>query len=465
MPNFLTTVAQQINSRFNNQLHRMAIVFPNRRQSIFFKHHLQQILTPPAFLPELLTIEALVQKSSMYPIADHFVQSFALYDAYAEAMASRQNDKLLDYEKFYSIGDILLRDFEELDANLCYVPKVYEQLKDIEGIEKSFDILSDEQKQFLQNFWSSFSSEKRSIQQQKFLELWEMLPTIYQLFHQKLATQQLTTLGMVYRQLAGGKPTRKAFSDGWQHVAFVGFNAFNKAEETLLQHWQEQGKASLWMDIDEHYTNNPLHEAGHFIRRNLYQLQLKNELPLLKEIAGKTTTVPVIAAQGAVAQTKFLSQWLSQVQAINTTLPSSSIAIILADEGLLLPVLQSLPTGLGKVNVTMGYPLKQSVLFSFIQTFFLIQTDLAIHHHRDVSHEQVQAFLQHPLCDWAAHVKQNLQHHIVSEVLLRIPLYQLQGHSDIGNYMFNPLHQPTDIFSRLLNLLEACNRNKKNGCR
>ena len=454
---FLKTVAHQINTRFSNQLHRIAVVFPNHRQAVFFKSYLQEILLPPAFLPELLTIEELVQRSSIHPVADHFVQSFALYDAYAEVMTESRNEQPLDYEKFFSIGDILLRDFQELDAYLCYVPKVYEQLKDIEGIEKSFDILSDEQKQFLKNFWSSFSSERKSVQQQKFLELWQMLPAIYQLFHQKLADQQLTTLGMAYRQLAAEKQSRQSFADGWQHIAFVGFNAFNKAEETLLQRWQQQGKASLWMDIDEHYVANQLHEAGHFIRRNIYKLQLKNELPLLKEIAAKTSTIEVIAAQGATAQTKFLPQWLSGLASDKS---GKSIAIILGDEGLLLPVLQSLPTELGNVNVTMGYPLKQSVLFSFIQTFFLVQTDLAIHHDRDVNHEQVLAFLQHPLCDWTDIVKQDLQMRMVKEVMLRIPLNQLQGHSDIGNYVFSPLHKPGDIFSRLLSMLEAFHRNK-----
>ena len=474
MQQFLKTVAEQINTRFSGQLHRIAIIFPNRRQSVFFKDYLQQILTPPAFLPEMLTIEELVQRSSLYPVADHFVQSFALYDAYAQVMAESKNEQPLDYEKFYTIGDILLRDFQELDAYLCHVTQVYEQLKDIEGIEKSFDILSDEQKQFLKTFWSSFSSERKSVQQQKFLELWGMLPAIYELFHQKLAEQQLTTQGMVYRQLAAEKQGRQGFTDGWQHIAFVGFNAFNKSEETLLQRWQTQGKASLWMDIDDHYTANPQHEAGHFIRRNLYKLQLKNELPLLKEIAGKTTPIQVISAQGSVAQTKYLSRWLNGplshkgVPHSNPPLVpplenrgKESIAIILADEGLLLPVLQSLPPELGNVNVTMGYPLKQSVLFSFIQTFFLIQIDLAIHQDRDVSHEQVQAFLQHPLCDWADAVKKNLQYRMVNEVMLRIPLNQLQGHSDIGNYVFSPLHKPTDIFSRLLSLMEAFHRNKK----
>jgi len=467
---FLKKVAQQINTRFSNQLHRIAIVFPNRRQSIFFKSYLQEILTPPAFLPELLTIEELVQRSSIHPMADHFVQSFVLYDAYAETMEQSRNEHPLDYEKFYAIGDILLRDFQELDAYLCNVPKVFEQLKDIEGIEKSFEILSDEQKQFLKTFWSSFSSERKSVQQQKFLELWKMLPSIYKLFHQKLSEQQLTTQGMAYRLMAAGRQTRPDFANGWQHVAFVGFNAFNKAEETLLQHWQQQGKASLWMDIDEHYVTNPQHEAGHFIRKNLYKLQLKNELPLLKEIAGKTTTLQVISAQGSVAQTKYLPQWLKSLpsfkeESISSRIDKSyrqeSIAIILADEGLLLPVLQSLPAELSNVNVTMGYPLKQSVLFSFIQTFFFIQTDLAFHHDRDISYEQVQAFLQHPLCDWGDGVKQNLQYRMVNEVLLRIPLNQLQGHSDIGNYVFSPLHKPMDIFSRLQRMMEAFQRSKR----
>lgn len=457
MQPFLKNVAEAIAQRFGDQLYRIAIVFPNRRQIVFFRNYLQQILTPPAFLPELLTIEELIERSSSYTIADHFTQSFELYKAYTQVVRKKYNDQIIDYEKFYAIGDILLRDFEELDASLSNIDKVFEQLKDIESIEKKFDILNDEQKQFLKTFWSNFSAEKKSAQQQKFLHLWEMLPTIYQLFHQLLSNQQLATQGMAYRKLVSGE-TRKNFIGNWNHIAFVSFNALNKAEETILQQWQKQGKASLWVDADEHYVVNQQHEAGYFIRKNLYKLKLQNELPLLKNLATANTQIHIIATQGAVTQAKLVPQWLSQ---FTQTSIQESVAIILADEGLLLPVLQSLPPEIRNVNVTMGYPLQQSILFSFIQLFFDIQIDLAAHHDRDINYKLVHAFLQHPLCDWQNEVKQYIQQKIIKEVLLRYPLHQLKNHTDIGNYIFTPVQQSVEVFDRLSSILEAFHYDEK----
>ncbi len=498
---FLQTVSKQIGQRFKKQLHQVAVVFPNRRQSIFFKKYLLETITPPTFLPELLTIEELVQKSALYTVADKLVQSFALHEAYANAMLQTGGDNILSYEKFYPIGDILLRDFQELDANLADVAVVFRSLKDMEEIEKAFEQLSEEQREFLQNFWGSFSASHKSIQQQKFLQLWETLPAIYKDFHNLLRAQQFTTMGMAYRQLANNQPSRQAFADGWKHIAFVGFNAFNKAEEKLLGRWQAENKASLWMDADAHYIKNIQHEAGHFIRRNLQDLGLKNELPLLENIAASQMPLQIISAQGAVAQAKVLPEWLEKVggwriedgskkmadggwqiadegdigtksnnqftgetknteirdlepPSANRHLPSNSTAIILADEGLLLPVLQSLPENIGKINVTMGYPLQQTSLFSFIQLFFIVQQDLAAHKFQAVSFEHVQAFLQHSLCDWPHTARQQLQQNIIKQVMLQVPLHLLQNHSSVGNFLFSPIQKPLQVFERLSRCME-----------
>lgn len=460
MKPFLKIVAEKLHDRFGTTLHQVAVVFPNRRQSIFFKDYLSKIIIPPAFLPELLTIEELVQRSAYFPIAPPIVQSFILYEAYTEVIQSAKDITPLDYEKFYPIGEILTRDFEDLDAYLCDISVVYKQLKDIENIEKSFSFLSDEQQQFLKRFWSTFSTERKSLQQEKFLSLWEILPEVYQLFHKKLSEKQLISKGLAYRNLANNEFSRKKFSNDWQHIAFVGFNAFNKSEEVLLQRWQKENKASLWMDVDEHYIKNVQHEAGHFIRRNIETLGLKNELEVSNAINTTQKKIDVIATEGNAIQAKLLAQWLKQPEIIENT---ASAAIILADEKLLLPVLQSIPDEISQVNVTMGYPLQQTVLYSLIQLFFEIQKDLQVHNEYDISYIQVQAFLQHALCDWNDKVRQELQQKIIDEVMHRVPLNKLQGYSSIGNYIFTPLEQPLQIFERLLSILEALQQVKNFG--
>ncbi len=455
MQPFLHTVATELYNRYQNELYRVALVFPNRRQCVFFSHYLSQIVAPPALMPEQFTIEEMVQRSSLLTIASRVAQSFVLYEVYREVMQRVIKD-LPGYEKFAPLADIILRDFDELDAYSANIEQVYSQLKDIEAIEKSFDTLSDEQKEFLSTFWSSFSNNKKSSQQERFLELWENLPLIYSLFHQRMEERQLCTQGIAYRNLAANKPSRKAFADGWQHIAFVGFNAFNKAEESWLQRWQKEGKCSLWLDVDAHYVNNPIHEAGHFIRRNLSSLKLRNELPLLHQLSVAQTPLNIVATQGSIMQAKLLPQWLSQLG--NNS--NMKLAVVLADEALLLPVLQSLPAGIGTVNVTMGYPLQQTALFSFIELFFEVQQHLFSHRGTTVNHQLVQQFLQHALCDWPDDTRQRLQGKMIKDIWLHIPVAELKHHSDIGDYIFLPVFKTTEVFDRLLHLVGALHRHR-----
>lgn len=457
MQPFLHTVATELYNRYKNELYKVALVFPNRRQCVFFSHYLSQIVTPPALLPEQFTIEEMLQHSSIHPIAGRVAQSFVLYNVYQQVM-QRVLPELPSYEKFAPLADILLRDFDELDANLANVEQVYSQLRDIEAIEKSFDSLTEEQHQYLKQFWSSFSPDRTSSQQERFLVLWENLPQIYRQFHQQMERENSCTQGMAYRNLAWNKPSQSSFAEGWQHVAFVGFNALNKAEETWLQRWQQEEKLSLWLDADAHYVQHPKHEAGHFLRRAVGPLGLQNQLPLLHEILGKEMPLHIIATQGSVMQAKLLQQWR---ESLPTTADPQKLAVILADEAMLLPVLQSLPPGIGTVNVTMGYPLQQTALFSFIELFFEIQEDLQHHRERDVEYRLVQRFLQHSLCNWEGEAKERLQKRIIGDILLRVPLSLLQLQGNIGDYVFAPVHKTTDVFARLLQILAAINQQEQ----
>ena len=452
---FLHTVAQQLYQRHQGQMHRLAVVFPNRRQAAYFSHYLQQIAEPPAIFPELLTIEALVTQSAALPIANPLVQSFALYDAFTTVSlaAGDAPENIVAFDKFYGIAETLLKDFGELDNYMADVGQVCHTLLGIEAIDKLFDYLTDEQKLFLRQFWAG--TLHKGAAQARFLLLWQRLPQIYLAFHKNLEAVQCTTLGMAYRQLGDNTPTRPRFAAGWNHVAFVGFNAFNRAEESVLLRWQQTGYCSLWFDADNYYVQNPEQEAGLFLRRNLHQLQLQNALPLLNAIATRTAPITVVAVQGKVAQAKWISEWLSNLP---SNVPGLGAGILLADEGLLLPALQSLPRDTPKVNVTMGYPLKQSVVYAFVEMFFGLHNDFAAHGHRTVHYSFAQAWLNHPFCDWTALQKEKLEAEVLRKMIQRLPYAQLQLAGSLSAALFAPLLSVADLFVRLRQLLEGISK-------
>ncbi len=446
--NFLENTARQLYQRHKNNMHLLAVVFPNRRQSVFFRDYLKQLVAPPAFVPELLTIEELVQLSSDQFVAEPLVQSIELYKAYVTVCNKNNEENIPGFEQFYPIGETLLKDFREMDTYLVDIAQACRVLKDIEIIEKSFEQLTDEQRTFLKKFWSSL--QNRSLAQERFLKLWERLPAIYQQFHQQLHSQNSSSLGWLYRQLAAGNPSLSSFTSGWDHIAFVGFNAFNKAEETIIYKWQQNGFASLWFDADKYYLENKQQEAGFFLRKNFEQTGLTNELPLLNVIGNSKMAVTVTSVMGHTAQTKLIGQWLEGLPPNS----SDSIAIILADENLLIPVLQSIPANSAPVNVTMGYPLQQTVLFSFIKLYFDILTSLGGTGFRFLYFQQVQDWLNHPLCDWEPGENEALLLKMTTENLLQVPVKMLQKKSAISSLMMSPLLSNADIFSRLRQMLQ-----------
>jgi hypothetical protein len=456
MQSFLEIVATQLYEQHKGKLHQLAVVFPNRRQGVYFLHYLEKMVAVPAVLPEMLTIEELVQRSTTLPVADPLVQGFALYDAFVQTSISEgdQPEEIATFEVFYPLGETLLKDFRELDNYLADVDQVYRVLYNIETIDKLFDYLTEEQRAFLKSFWAGASN--KSVVQEKFLKLWQRLPKIYRAFHEMLTRQGLTTMGAAYRQLAGNSANRQGFETAWTHIAFVGMNALNKSEETFIKRWQEAGKASLWLDADTWYTKlpksgEPEQEAGLFIRRNLHTVGLKNVLPLLDTIAKKEMKITAMAAPGQLAQAKLVGQWL---QSLPKQADTMKIGILLADETLLLPVLQSLPDGVKGYNVTMGYPMKQSPVFSFVQLFFNIHHQLSKTRYKSLYHEQVSAWLNHPFCDWAMEEREKLQQKMMQDLLLQVPVKHLQKVSEMGNWLFLPLSSIADVFGRLSRLFE-----------
>src|SRR5690606_36429007 len=150
--------------------------------------------------------------------------------------------------------------------------------------------------------------------------------------------------------LAEGRAPNPYFIDRYKHVAFVGFNALSQCEVTLFTQWQEAGKALFFFDADDYYFSDDLQEAGLFLRKNIHQFGLRNALGGFPAMLGtKTGPIELTAVSGKVAQAKVLSKLLAN-RPVDGETPMST-AIILADESLLIPVLQSLPEGID-FNVT-----------------------------------------------------------------------------------------------------------------
>lgn len=419
---FLHRVAADLLSRFGDDLKDVAVVLTNKRPIVFLRKHLADLSGKPIWSPSFFTVQEFFAQSSQFPQTSPLSQFFILHQLHNQLLREEGRPEEAP-DEFYPLAETILADFAQLDYDIVDPGEVYAELRDIAMLEQRFPHLSTEQQRFMRQFWESFSIGKQTAIQQKFLQLWGRLPKLYQRFKEELSRQGLTTGATTYRDLATGRAHDPRFIDAYKRIAFVGFNALSRCEVKLFTQWQEAGHALFYFDADSYYVDDDLQEAGLFLRKNIRQYGLRNALgEFPAALDAKAGSIDLISAAGKVAQAKLIPKLLSGKAADKAS--ATQVAIILADENLLIPLLQSLPEGID-FNVTVGYPLMQSTLFGFIDLWLGIQQHLATNNGYSVHHLDVEAAITHPLSGILPKERQNIQEKINTNQWLEVPVGEL----------------------------------------
>lgn len=437
MKAFLREVAESLVTTLGNDLQHTAIIFNNKRPVPYLQHHLADVIGKPFWSPSFFTIQEFFALSSNFQVADGFTQFFTLFEAYNELL-TKEGDANIKPDVFYPVARIILSDFAQIDNDLVDANRLFEELGDIAVIQKEFQHLTEEQREFLERFWSSFSVGKQQNHQEQFIRMWRRMPKLYESFHQRLKEKGKTTMAHIYRTLAEGKEDIPEFINayGKGKLAFAGFNALSNAEAVLFQRWSEAGKALFYFDTDAYYMEDQLQEAGLFLRKNIHKLQLPNALaPDKSMIRNKDKEVRVYKALGQTAQAKVLQEdLLADYPDLDVQDSAGKLAVILADESLLLPVLQTIPSQYDHgsqrsaidINVTMGYPLLASSLFGLADLWLTIQVQLMDEKKDTVYYREVEAFLSHPLVAMESDLRTRIQSKILTEQQIDVPVLRLQ---------------------------------------
>ncbi len=343
------------------------VVFPNKRARLYLSRYLGELTGKPVWAPQYITISEMMEQYSGYVIADRLTLLFGLYEAYRAATGSNES-----FDTFYPYAETLLADFDEIDKYLVNARDLFTNLAGFKALDGRFGYLTDEQVAYIQRFWKTFTPESISGGQATFISLWEALPAVYDLFRNRLDTEKLAYEGMAYRKAITRLDEdihNRLFTAG--KYLFVGFNALNACEEKLFRLLKMQGKAEFFWDYDTWYTNNDIHEAGYFIRKNLRDFPQVKPLPTenLRHEKASVVFVPVSSNSGqAVALPQLL-----QKAGLNETTDAERTAVVLADESLLIPALYAIPEWIPDINVTMGYPLAGSSVDNLVDSLYLLQ--------------------------------------------------------------------------------------------
>lgn len=456
MKPFLKEVAEDLVHQLDSQLQHSAIIFNNKRPSAYLQSHLADIIQKPFWSPSFFTIQEFFALSTHLKIADSFTQFFTLYAQYNKLLQG-EGGYAMELDQFYPIARIILGDFAQIDNDLVNAGKLFSELEDIAEIDLQFDYLSPEQQQFLKDFWRSYSEGKQKKQQEQFIRMWRRMPELYDAYHAALKEKGLITMGQVYRQLAEGTAALPDFTAPFASgkLVFVGFNALTQAEAVVFKRWQNEDKALFYFDTDTYYLNDKTQEAGLFLRKNLEKTGLVNALGESKPfIKASVKTIDVYQTQGHTAQAKILGK------ALQADYPS--LAIILADESLLLPVLQTIPTTYFdgqenqklNLNVTMGYPLVASSIFGLADLWLSIQAQMAESKEDAVNFKEVEAFLSHPLTGVSEKTRDKIQQTLLAEQMVDVPVARLQGQKRLFELFFPRVQQASEATNALQAVLK-----------
>lgn len=361
MKSFLAYVAEDIIQKYGTDLSRTAVVFPNKRASLFLNEHLARLTNgKPLWSPAYITISELFRQQSSLTVADPIKLVCDLHKSFCLHTGS---DETLD--KFYGWGQLLISDFDDIDKNMADAERVFANLRDIHELD-DLSYLTDEQRQLLKQFFSHFTEEHETELKQRFLRLWSHFTDIYHDFNERLAQQGLAYEGALYRSVVTNNQ-ETITNNSYDRYLFVGFNLLQKVEQQLFSQLQKEGKARFYWDFDDYYMQQ--HEAGRFIAS--YLSYFPNELDSQREDIYKNFQQPkditYLAAPTEHIQARYVSKWLRDQQRYKD---GRRTAIVLCNEQLLPTVIHCLPDEVEKVNITTGYPLSQTPVASFIQRYY-----------------------------------------------------------------------------------------------
>lgn len=387
---FLQQIAHQIYQDHANELGETTVIFPNRRAGLYFREYLKKEISGPVWSPVILSFQDFVAYQSESQLADKLFLTHRLYKIYSDVLKSKEG-----FDRFYYWGQMLLKDFDDVDKYLVDPENLYANLSRQKQLDLTFDFLDEEQKAIIKRFWQGFEQTK-SEQKERFQFVWERLFAVYSKFQQSLKKEGLAYEGMQYRFVAENLDTI-LFKNLNGPVVFAGFNAFNLAEDQIITWFIKNRGAKIYWDVDDYYMREENQEAGKFFRdykkRTIFENTFPKELP--RNLKAKTASMTLTGVPEQIGQAKIVGQKLQELLKENPALDLRKVAIVLADESLLFPVLHSLPEKIEAINVTMGFPLTNAPLNSLIE--HILDMQLRRNKQGLFHYKSVLAILKHPL--------------------------------------------------------------------
>ena len=447
MQKFLESVARDLWDRYGERVGELKVILPNTRTRIFLVDALSKIARKPLWSPEFLSIDSLMMELAGLNRVDPIVAIVELFKIYS---SFHKNESL---DTFYRWGEVLLSDYDAVDKYLIDAEMLFCNIADLRDVDADLlSYMNEEQLKMVKRFWREFDTEHRTSEHKdRFLSVWRTLLPVYNTFRQRLEKEKLGYTGMIYRRAADRLRSGEAWLPEGNYVV-LGFNALSAAEKVLFDHLKNAHEADFYWDADDYYLRDENQEAGLFVRENLSRYPSPATFNLPSHFA-EPKTINVISTPSDSLQCKYVGEFLEEIKKTQKVVDKNT-AIVLTNEGLLSPLLYSLPDSVGEVNITMGYPLRATLAYSFVERLLQLQLRARTNRSGVLSfyHSDVEGLLAHPFVAAAdkkmcATLRSEVtergriyvaEEHLAGRMALTDKIFTLhEGWETIGNYLLD----------------------------
>ncbi len=345
---FLQRVAQDIIAKYGGHFQQICIIVPSQRAHKFLLSYLSKELKTTFIAPKIITIDEFMSSLSGLSTADNMQLLLEMFVLNKEMNPEVDNDLV----KFSGWAQQFLGDINDIDLHLADAKSLFTTIADIKEL-------------------ALFNTpyEERTARQRAWLLFFQKLYIFYEKFNISLLQRHIGYQGMIYRYVA--EHIHEIIETiSYKKVVFCGFNALSKSEIKLFDALKKEGIAEMYWDADSYYLNDPIRDAGKFLRQNFKELNINKPTFISDDLSQSSKTIHIVAAQNNIAQAKFVAELFEN----STSIDASDTVIVPADEGLLLPLLYSIPQT--KMNVTMGLPIANTQLYSLFVLIFEMQQNM-----------------------------------------------------------------------------------------
>lgn len=432
---FLQSVANVYVEKERDNLIDYCFVTPNKRTGAFLTRALSIASGhQSSVLPAVITISDFISDNTSSVEISNTELLFLLYEVYSDLIASRATEEmkqkgehLVDFNTFQYWGNVLLNDFNDVDRYMVDAGSLFKNVKRLKEISSNY--LTEEQIEILKDYWKEEDlpvpvkefwnhviyrsgrdkGPKRS--SVKFIRLWQVAEELYERLNLILDQRNLAYPGKMYRQVANSIALMSAEYFPYRRYIFVGFNVLSASEQKIFEGLQRLGVADFYWDFVSPLFKNPAHTANRFLRRQIKQFPSQYSVTEVFSQFPNVTIVPVPSQLGQVKLVPEILQSLhpeifNEAGAIKEKAEQKQLfdtAIVLPNESLCLPLLQSLPNELNNINVTMGFSVKNAPVYSLFRSIISMQLRARmLKFENTFFYEDVLSVVTHPLIRQAA---------------------------------------------------------------